>query len=125
MKWRPASSITLPAPGFIEPCIPTAAKRVPSGPDWVSELKLDGYRLHVRKAGAEVRIYSRRGADFTKRFPQLVRATSALLDGEGIVYDQHSMPDFNLIHSKEYDRYVSLIAFDLLELNGEDVRPAP
>jgi ATP-dependent DNA ligase len=132
MKWRTiSSSITLPAPGFIEPCIPIAAEPVPSGPNWVYELKLDGYRLHVRKAGAEVRIYSRRGdADFTKRFPRLVkaaqrlRATSALLDGEGIVYDQHGMPDFNLIHSKEYDREVSLIAFDLLELNGEDVRPA-
>lgn len=81
----------LPALGFIEPCIPTAAKRIPSGPDWVFELNLDGYRLHVRKAGG----------------------------------DQHGMPDFNLIHSKEYDREVSLIAFDLLELKGEDVRPQP
>jgi bifunctional non-homologous end joining protein LigD len=132
MKWRSAShSITLPAPGFIQPCIPTAAKRVPSGQAWVYELKLDGYRLHVRKSGTDVRIYSRRGADFTKRFPRLVkaaqrlRATSALLDGEGIVYDQHGMPDCNLIHSKEYDREVSLVAFDLLELNGEDVRPQP
>jgi ATP-dependent DNA ligase len=104
---------------------------VPSGSDWIFELKHDGYRLMVRKAGAEVRIYSRRGADFTKRFPRLVqaalrlRATSALLDGEGIVYDQNGMPDFNLIHSKEYDREVSLIAFDLLELNGEDVRQQP
>jgi ATP-dependent DNA ligase len=92
---------------------------------------MDGYRLMVRKAGADVRVYSRNGADFTKRFPRLVkaaqrlRATSAMLDGEGIVYDQHGMPDFNLIHSKEYDREVSLVAFDLLELNGEDLRPAP
>jgi ATP-dependent DNA ligase len=77
MKWRAVSnSITLPAPGFIEPCIPTAAKRIPSGPDWVFELKLDGYRLHVRKAGSDVRVYSRRGADFTKRFPRLVKAAS-------------------------------------------------
>ena len=78
MKWRTISgSITLPAPGFVEPCIPTAAKRIPSGPDWVYELKLDGYRLHVRKTGAEVRIYSRRGADFTKRFPPLVGRSKA------------------------------------------------
>jgi ATP-dependent DNA ligase len=74
------------------------------------------------------RTVSSRGADFTRRYSQIVRAaqglraTSALLDGEGIVYDQHGMPDFNLIHSKEYDREVSLVAFDLLELNGEDVR---
>jgi ATP-dependent DNA ligase len=129
MKWRPSSSVTLPASGFIEPCIPTPAKRTPAGRDWVFELKLDGYRMMVRKDGLDVRVYSRRGADFTKRFPRLVeaarglRATSALLDGEGIVYDQHGMPDFNLIHSKEYDREVSLVAFDLLEKDGEDLRP--
>jgi bifunctional non-homologous end joining protein LigD len=128
MKWRPSSSVTLPAFGFIEPCIPTTTKRAPAGPDWLFELKMDGYRLMVRKSGLDVRIYTRRGADFTKRFPRLVdavrrlRATSALLDGEGIVYDQHGMPDFNLIHSKEYDREVSLVAFDLLEKDGEDLR---
>lgn len=83
----------------------------------------------VRKDGLDVRVYSRRGADFTKRFPRLIdaarrlRATSALLDGEGIVYDRRGMPDFDLIHSKEYDREVSLVAFDLLEKDGEDLRP--
>jgi ATP-dependent DNA ligase len=54
-----------------------------------------------------------------------LRAKSAMLDGEGVVYDQHGMPSFDYIHSKEYDRQVSLIAFDLLELNGEDTRPLP
>jgi bifunctional non-homologous end joining protein LigD len=54
-----------------------------------------------------------------------LRATSALLDGEGIVYDHKGMPNFDYIHSKEYHREVSMIAFDLLELNGEDVRPQP
>src|SRR5437868_4728522 len=109
MKWRATTgSITLPAPGFIEPCIPTLAKIPPRGSDWLFELKLDGYRLMVRKNGLDVRVYSRRGADFTKRFPRLVaaasrlRAMSVLIDGEGIVYDRNGMPDFNLIHSKEY-----------------------
>ena len=131
MKWRPESSITLPAPGFIEPCIPSPAKKVPRGADWIFELKHDGYRLMVRKAGVDVRIYSRRGADFTGRYPLLVaamrrlRATSALLDGEGVVYDQNGMPSFDLIHSKEYNREVSLVAFDLLEKDGEDLRPQP
>jgi bifunctional non-homologous end joining protein LigD len=129
MKWRSSSpSVTRPAPGFIEPCIPTIAKQSPRGADWIYELKYDGYRLMARKAGRDVRLYSRRGADFTQRFPRVVeamqrlRATSALLDAEAIVYDQHGMPDFNLIHSKEYDREVSLIAFDLLEKDGEDLR---
>jgi hypothetical protein len=67
MKWRPSSSVTLPASGFIEPCIPTAAKRAPAGADWLYELKLDGYRTHGSAQGRSVRIYSRRGADFTAR----------------------------------------------------------
>jgi ATP-dependent DNA ligase len=128
MKWRPSSRVTLPAPGFIEPCIPSLAKRAPKGPDWVYELKHDGYRLQVRRDGERVRIYSRRGADFTDRFPRIVDAarklkvSSVVIDGEGIVYDEKGMPSFALIHSKQYDREVSLVAFDLLELDGVDVR---
>jgi bifunctional non-homologous end joining protein LigD len=93
MKWRP--SLSVPSFGLIESCIPTVAKKPPAGPDWVYELKHDGYRLLARKDGLDVRIYSRRGADFTCQFPRLVqakkrlRAKSAMLDGEGVVYDQH------------------------------------
>ena len=54
-----------------------------------------------------------------------LKVKSVLLDGEGIVYDQHGMPSFDLIHSKQYDREVSLVAFDLLELDGDDVRRQP
>ena len=129
MKWRPSSSVTLPASGFIEPCIPSPVKRAPTSADWIYELKMDGYRLMVRRHDDKVRIYSRRGADFTLRFPRIVEAVrrlkvkSVLLDGEGIVYDQNGMPSFDLIHSKQYDREVSLVAFDLLELDGADFRP--
>ena len=129
MKWRaPSSSVTLPGPGFIQPCIPTPAKQVPTSADWVYELKHDGYRLLVRKVDDRVHIYSRRGADFTKRFPRIVeavrklKARSVLIDGEGIVYNDKGMPSFNMIHSKQHDHAVSLIAFDLLQLDGEDVR---
>lgn len=65
----------------------------------------------------DVRVYSRRGADFTKRFPHLIetarrlRATSALLYGEGNVYDRPRHAGFSLIHSKENHREVSLVAF--------------
>jgi len=120
MRWRTGSSVR-PASGFIEPCLPTVAKRPPTGPDWIYELKHDGYRLMVRREGDAVRVYSRRGSDFTLRFPRIaetvrrLKVRSVLLDGEGIVYDQNGMPSFDLIHSKQYDREVSLVAFDLLD----------
>ena len=82
----------------------------------------------VRREPDRVRIYTRNGADYTERCPRIVEAArrlkvrSALLDGEGIVYNGKGMPDFRLLPGKENDFAVSLIAFDLLELDGEDVR---
>lgn len=130
MQWRSSTSVR-PAPGFIEPCIPTVAKAAPVGPDWVYEIKHDGYRLMVRKRDDRVRVLTRRGADWTARFPRLVqaakkiKAASFLIDGEGIVYDRKGMPSFALLHSHEYDREVSLCAFDLLELEGTEIRKQP
>ncbi|MEH2596868.1 hypothetical protein V1278_003781 [Bradyrhizobium sp. AZCC 1577] len=127
MRWR---SSVRPASGFIDPCIPTVAKLAPVGPDWVYEIKHDGYRLMVRKRDDSVRVFTRRGADWTARFPRIIqaarkiKATSFLLDGEGIVYDSKGMPTFALLHSREYDNEVSLCAFDLLELAGTEVRSA-
>lgn len=127
MRWRTGTSVR-PARGFILPCFPTVAKRAPTGPDWVYELKHDGYRLLARKDGQQVVIYSRNGANFTGRFPRIVEAVrqlrvrSILIDGEGIAYDERGMPSFALIHSKQYDRYVSMVSFDLLEIDGDDVR---
>ena len=127
MRWRSSSSVR-PASGFIEPCLPTKAARAPVGPVGVYEIKHDGYRLMVRKDDERVRVYTRRGADWTERFPRIVAAArrlkvrSILLDGEGIVFDAKGMPSFALLHSRDYDREVSLAAFDLLELDGEEVR---
>ena len=130
MEWRNGTSVRA-APGFVEPCLPTVAKRAPSGPDWVYELKHDGYRLLVRKQENRVRISSRRGADFTDRFPRVTQAIrrlkvrSLLLDGDDIVYDAKGMPNFALIHSKQYDREVNLVAFDLIELDGQAIANSP
>lgn len=130
MPWKMSNNVS-PAGGLIEPCLPTQAKRVPEGNDWIFELKHDGYRLMVRKADDRVRVYTRRGADWTRRFPRIVsavqklRATSFLIDGEGIVYNKNGMPSFDLLHSREYDKEVSLVAFDLLEIDGAAVRREP
>jgi len=67
MRWENLSRVN-PAPGFIAPCLPTVAAKVPMGPLWIHEVKHDGYRLLVRKSAGKVRIYTRRGADWTHCF---------------------------------------------------------
>jgi hypothetical protein len=58
-----------PLLGFIEPCLPTAGNKPRTGPEWVHEIKHDGYRLLVRREGDRVRLFTRRGSDWSKRYP--------------------------------------------------------
>jgi ATP-dependent DNA ligase len=87
MEWGRPSRMRR-SPGFIEPRIPTLAKAPPAGDGWLYEIKHDGYRLVVRRTGKRVRIYTRRGYDWTERFPRIVdavaglRADSIVLDGK-------------------------------------------
>ena len=129
MRWLSRGDIFVrPAPGFIEPCLPTPSQRVPIGPGWVYEIKHDGYRLMVRKSGDRVWIYTRRGVDWTKRFPRIIetvrklKVDSVLLDGEGVICDDNGLAVFDKLHSKRNDASVILYAFDMLELDGEDCR---
>lgn len=114
-----------------EPCIPTRSKVAPSGPNWIHEIKHDGYRIIVRREGKSVRLFTRNGADFTGRFPWIVEAAGALkvasitIDGEACVVGDDGISDFNRLHSRAWDRHALLYAFDLLELDGEDLRPRP
>jgi ATP-dependent DNA ligase len=79
------------ADGFVDPCIPTLADKPPSGPGWVHEIKHDGYRLIVRRDGETVRLFTRRGYDWTDRYrgtavtASKLRAKSFILDGEAAV----------------------------------------
>ena len=117
--------------GFIEPCQPSKVDRPPTGSLWVHEVKHDGYRLMVRRNRDVVCIYTRRGADWTKRFPAIVyaahqiKATSFHIDGEGVVCREDGMAVFDRLHSKGYDDQCFLYAFDLIELNGEELRRRP
>ena len=131
MRWLSRDEIFIrSAPGFIEPCLPTPSLRVPTSPGWLYEIKHDGYRLMVRKTGNAVRIYTRRGVDWTKRFPRIVSsvrklpAEAVLLDGEGVICDDNGLAIFDKLHSKLNDASVMLYAFDMLELDGEDCRQA-
>ncbi len=121
-------SLTLPA-GFIHPCLPMIAPRPPSGPDWLHEIKQDGFRIIARKAGDRVKLYSRSGSDLTDRFPLIVEAMTPLpsctIDGEAVACDDRGVPSFDLLwHGKRDDR-VFLFAFDLIELEGDDRRRDP
>ncbi len=116
--------------GFIEPQIPTRADKVPVGPQWIHEIKHDGYRLIVRRRGERIRLFTRRGYDWSERYPLIATAAAELpadatIDGEAVVCDGAGVADFERLHSREHDRLAILYAFDLLELDGEDLRPKP
>jgi ATP-dependent DNA ligase len=120
----------LPAPGFIDPCIPTFATEPPVGPQWIHEIEHDGYRLIVCRRAGRVRLFNRSGYDWTDRYPLIVAAADVLpadatVDGEVVVCDDAGVSDFERLHSRTLDRVAFLWAFDLLELDGEDLRARP
>jgi hypothetical protein len=90
--WHPENPC-MRASAFIEPCLPSPAERPPSGPDWIHEIKLDGFRMMVRRDPAGVRLLTRNGYDWTGRFPRIsaaaeaLRARSFLIDGEAVACD--------------------------------------
>jgi bifunctional non-homologous end joining protein LigD len=122
---------TRPGPGVIEPCLPSPAKVPPSGPGWLHEIKHDGFRILARRNGAGVQLISRAGNDFSRRFPFIAIAVkslpvrSCLIDGEAIVCDASGVAVFELI--RRYGAIASAVhcAFDLLELDGRDLRREP
>jgi len=113
---------------FIEPCLPSPAKEPPAGPQWIHEIKHDGFRIMARRGAGGVRLISRHGDDFTSRFPLAAAAVSALpansflLDGEAIVTDAKGLAVFDLIRRQRHSSEAVLIGFDLIELDGEDLR---
>ena len=117
--------------GFGDPCLPTPVRVAPTGPMWWHEIKHDGYRLMVRRAPSGVCIRSRRGYDWTDRFPLIVeaasrlRATSFVFDGEGVILRPDGVSDFDALHDGRRYGEAQLLAFDLLEIDGEDLRPQP
>ncbi|HEY2861046.1 MAG TPA: DNA ligase D [Terracidiphilus sp.] len=126
-------------PGFIAPQLAEEARSAPSGSEWVHELKLDGYRtqLHIRrdaKGQRKVRLFTRKGLDWTVRMPRLAQSAatleveSAILDGEVVVLDDAGRSSFSDLQAAfQNGKRVELIyfAFDLLHLNGRNLRALP
>src|SRR5262245_30299882 len=127
MLWR--SRKNLRPQGFIEPCHPRSAAKPPSGPDWIHEIKHDGYRTMAWRQGERVRVWTRNGHDWTDRYGLIAKAIAALdvhsclIDGEAIACDDNGLAVFELIRGRQEQAH--LVAFDLLELDGVDVRNEP
>jgi bifunctional non-homologous end joining protein LigD len=128
------SIVSVPSPlplCFIAPCLPTAAQKPPIGSQWVHEIKHDGYRLMARRQGGRIRLFTRHGYDWSKRYPRIVEALASLrvqsiiIDGEAVWCGRDGRTDFAKLHSHAFDDEVILYGFDLLELNGEDYRQHP
>jgi bifunctional non-homologous end joining protein LigD len=112
---------------FIPPCSPVPAKAAPTCDDWLHEVKFDGYRVQASKLSSRVVVYSRHGHDFTDRFPpiaQLLREPPVKC--EGVAIDADGRPNFARLHVRwTRPNTFHLWAFDLLALNGRDLRPQP
>jgi bifunctional non-homologous end joining protein LigD len=111
--------------------LPTKSDKVPTGSDWIHEIKYDGYRMMVVREQDRVRLISRGGYDWTERFPLVVSAALKLplerfvLDGEVVVLDKDGVSDFDALASRKHDKRAMLYAFDLLAGEGEDLRSLP
>lgn len=134
MDWRPpplARDKRSNPPGFIIPCQPTLVHEVPADPRWIHEIKHDGYRMICRKDGGRIRIWSRQAVAWTEGLPgiaaalRLLPCSSCVLDGEAVVQREDGTEDFYALRSRESARNAILIAFDILEINGRDLRPVP
>ena len=115
----------------LHPCLPRRAVTPPTGDGWVHEIKHDGFRIIARRDGGRVRLFTRNGYDFTARFPNIAVAVadlpvqSCVIDGEAIVVDRQGLSVFDLLRYRHYDHAALLCAFDLIELDGYDLRQQP
>lgn len=121
-------------PDFIEPQLAQLVSEAPEGKDWIHEVKFDGYRMQSHLHDGDVKIFTRSGLDWTKKFPTIAKALgeinieNAIFDGEMVVVEEDGRTDFqklqNAIKSADHKSMYYYI-FDLLFLNGEDLRSLP
>ena len=120
---KPAAiGVKAPFPGFVEPALASSIEKVPSGARWIHEIKFDGYRVQVHLANEAVKVFTRRGHDWTNRFKKVandawhIKAGSAIVDGEVVVAAADDTTDFSVLPNELKGRSTSivLVAFDLL-----------
>jgi bifunctional non-homologous end joining protein LigD len=123
-----------PFPGFVDPCLALLVGKPPEGDGWLHEIKLDGYRLIASIEDGHVRLLTRRGQDWTDRFPGIAKAVkelpaeAAILDGEAVIEDKNGVPSFSAMQealaAHGAAAAATFCAFDLLYYNGYDLRRA-
>jgi bifunctional non-homologous end joining protein LigD len=115
---------------FIVPSAPVKKQQPPFGPQWLHEVKFDGWRVQLHKNADDVTIFSRNGHDYTRRFPAIhdsvlsLPARSAIIDAEIVVCDSEDVPDFKALMEGRTTDLCSW-CFDILELKGCDGEPKP
>src|SRR5262245_17020915 len=120
----------LPVLRFIEPQLASSVDQPPEGKHWIHEIKHDGYRSQVVIERGKARVFSRNGYDWSDRYPGIVRAAgkvgckSVIIDGEAIMQNGHGASDFEALQSalRKQPNSIILYAFDLLHLDGKDLR---
>jgi ATP-dependent DNA ligase len=133
MRFRVTDEEPASPPAWIKPQLAKLVEKAPDGPDWLHEIKFDGYRMHARLDGGRVQILTRRGNDWTDKHPAVAKAVAGLpvrnayLDGElcGVLPDVRTA--FNLIQNATDTGQGSLVfvLFDLLHLDGDDLMALP
>lgn len=122
-----------PSSPFIEPLHPAEQEKPPAGDDWVHEIKWDGYRIQAHVSGGKATVYKPRGNDWTRQFRSIADAAAklpakqAVIDGEAVVLAENGLADFHTLHGSLDGRSarLRLYAFDLLMLDGRDLRELP
>lgn len=132
VKIKPAAKGAGKMPPFRKPQLATLVDHVPSGSNWMHEIKYDGYRTLIAVGGGKAKAYTRTGLDWSDRFAPIVKAAaqlegSALIDGEVVALDQDGRPSFQALQAslKEGSGTLAYFAFDLLTLDGEDLTALP
>jgi bifunctional non-homologous end joining protein LigD len=114
-----------------KPCLPARQTKVPTGADWIHEIKHDGYRLIVHRQEKLVRLFTRNGHDWTDRYPWIVQAALQnrnrhfVLDGEAVILGVDGNSNFDDLHSGRFNDEVQFYAFDMLAGDGDDLREMP
>jgi bifunctional non-homologous end joining protein LigD len=119
-------------PAFVEPQLAKSLEKPPSGAGWAHEIKFDGYRMQLRTVGGQATLLTRKGLDWSDRFPEIVasgaRLADGIVDGEVVALDHTGAPDFAALQAAISDgetQNLVFFVFDQLFAGREDLRPLP